>query len=38
VIFAQGFAWLIGERPRRAHVVGAVLVAVGAATLAWPRT
>jgi drug/metabolite transporter (DMT)-like permease len=38
VIFAQGFAWLIGERPRRAHVFGAVLVAVGAASLAWPHS
>lgn len=38
VIFAQGFAWLIGERPRKNHVIGALLVAAGAVALAWPRS
>ncbi len=37
VLFAQGFSILIGERPRRVEVIGAALVAVGAALLGWPR-
>jgi drug/metabolite transporter (DMT)-like permease len=35
VLFAAGMARLIGERPRRAEVVGAVLVAAGATLMAW---
>ena len=38
VVFAQGFACMIGERPRRHHVLGALLVAAGAVALAWPRS
>ena len=34
VLFAVAMAWRIGERPRRAEVAGAALVAVGAALLA----
>ena len=34
VLFAVAMAWRIGERPRRAEVAGAVLVAVGATLLA----
>jgi uncharacterized membrane protein len=34
VLFAVAMAWRIGERPRRAEVVGAALVAVGAALVA----
>jgi drug/metabolite transporter (DMT)-like permease len=34
VLFAMGMAWRIGERPRRAEVVGAALVAAGAALVA----
>jgi drug/metabolite transporter (DMT)-like permease len=34
VLFAMAMAWRIGERPRRAEVAGAALVAVGAALLA----
>lgn len=37
VLFAQGFSFLLGERPRRLEVAGAALVAVGAALLGWPR-
>jgi uncharacterized membrane protein len=33
VLFAVAMAWRIGERPRRAEVVGAALVAVGAALM-----
>jgi uncharacterized membrane protein len=35
VLFATGLAWLIGERPGRAQVIGALLVAAGAALMAW---
>lgn len=35
VLFATGLAVAIGERPRRVHVVGAVLVATGAVVMAW---
>jgi len=31
VLFAQGFAWFLGERPTPAQVLGAVAIAVGAA-------
>lgn len=34
VLFAVALGWRIGERPRRAEVVGAALVAVGAALMA----
>ncbi|HEX3480396.1 MAG TPA: EamA family transporter, partial [Kofleriaceae bacterium] len=34
VLFAMGMAWRIGERPRRAEVVGAALVAAGAVLVA----
>ena len=34
VLFAVAMAWRIGERPRRAEVAGAALVAAGAALLA----
>jgi uncharacterized membrane protein len=34
VLFAVVMGWRIGERPRRAEVIGAALVAVGAALLA----
>ena len=34
VLFAMAMAWRIGERPRRAEVAGAALVAVGATLLA----
>lgn len=34
VLFAAGMAWLIGERPARAEVAGAALVAAGAALIA----
>jgi len=35
VLFAAGMAWLIGERPSRIELGGAVLVAAGAALMAW---
>lgn len=38
VLFAIGLAALIGERPRRAEISGAVLVAAGAVLMAWPTT
>jgi uncharacterized membrane protein len=34
VLFAVGMAWRIGERPRRAEVAGAALVAAGATLMA----
>jgi len=34
VLFAVAMAWRIGERPRRAEVAGAALVAVGATLIA----
>ena len=34
VLFAAGMAWLIGERPARLELVGAALVAAGAALMA----
>jgi uncharacterized membrane protein len=34
VLFATGFAFAIGERPRRPQIIGAVLVAAGAAVMA----
>jgi uncharacterized membrane protein len=34
VLFAVAMAWWIGERPRRAEVAGAALVAAGATLLA----
>lgn len=34
VLFAMGMAWRIGERPRRAEVAGAALVAAGATLIA----
>jgi drug/metabolite transporter (DMT)-like permease len=37
ILFAQGMAWAIGERPRRAQLAGAGLVAAGAVLLGWPR-
>ena len=36
VLFAIGFAAMIGERPRAAQIAGAVLVALGAVLIAWP--
>ncbi len=36
VLFATALAFAIGERPRRAQVIGAVLVAAGAVVMAWP--
>jgi uncharacterized membrane protein len=35
VLFALGLAWAIGDRPLRAQVAGAVLVAAGAVLMAW---
>lgn len=35
VLFAIGMAWVIGERPRRAELAGAALVAAGATLMAW---
>jgi len=35
VLFAAAMAWRIGERPTRAELAGAVLVAAGAALVAW---
>jgi drug/metabolite transporter (DMT)-like permease len=35
VLFAAAMAWAIGERPRRSELVGAALVAAGAALMAW---
>ena len=35
VLFAIGLAWAIGDRPQRAQVAGAVLVAAGAVLMAW---
>lgn len=35
VLFAAGFAWAIGERPRRAEFVGAAFVAAGAVAMAF---
>jgi drug/metabolite transporter (DMT)-like permease len=35
VLFATVLAIVIGERPRRTHVMGAVLVAAGAIVMAW---
>ncbi len=37
IVFAQGFAWMLGERPRRLSVAGAVVVTAGAILLAWPH-
>jgi drug/metabolite transporter (DMT)-like permease len=34
VLFATALAWRIGERPARPHVLGAVLVAIGAIAMA----
>jgi len=34
VLFAAGLAWWIGERPRRLELIGALLVAAGAAVMA----
>ncbi|HET9621957.1 MAG TPA: EamA family transporter [Kofleriaceae bacterium] len=34
VLFAAGFAWWIGERPGRLELIGALLVAAGAAVMA----
>lgn len=36
VLFAVGLAFLIGERPKRPELAGAVLVAAGAILMAWP--
>jgi drug/metabolite transporter (DMT)-like permease len=36
VVFAQAMAWLIGERPARRQILGALLVAGGAVLLGWP--
>jgi len=36
VVFAQAMAWLIGERPARRQILGALLVAAGAVLLGWP--
>ena len=36
VLFAVGLAFMIGERPRRAEVSGAALVAAGAVLISWP--
>lgn len=36
VVFAQGMAWAIGERPSRRQLAGAALVTVGAVALSWP--
>jgi uncharacterized membrane protein len=36
VVFAQAMAWMIGERPGRRQVLGAILVAGGAVLLGWP--
>jgi uncharacterized membrane protein len=36
ILFAQGFALLIGERLSRRQLAGAVLVALGALLTAWP--
>lgn len=36
VLFAIGLAFVIGERPGRAEISGAALVAVGAILMAWP--
>jgi drug/metabolite transporter (DMT)-like permease len=38
VVFAQGFAFLIGERLPRRQVLGALLVALGAALIGWPHS
>jgi drug/metabolite transporter (DMT)-like permease len=35
VLFAAGLAFLIGERPARAEIIGAALVAGGAVLMAW---
>jgi uncharacterized membrane protein len=35
VLFATAFAAMIGERPRRPEVLGALLVAMGAVLMAW---
>jgi len=35
VLFAVGLGWAIGERPQRAQVTGAILVAAGAVLMAW---
>lgn len=36
VLFAIPLAFAIGERPRRAEIAGAILVAAGAIMMAWP--
>ena len=36
VLFAIGLAAVIGERPRRPQIIGAILVAGGAVVMAWP--
>jgi drug/metabolite transporter (DMT)-like permease len=37
VVFAQVFAWFIGERLPRHQVLGALLVALGAILIGWPH-
>ena len=37
VVFAQMFAFLIGERVPRRQVIGAFLVALGAMLIGWPH-
>jgi drug/metabolite transporter (DMT)-like permease len=36
IVFALGFAWVLGERPGRRQLAGTAVVLVGAALLAWP--
>lgn len=37
VVFAQVFAFALGERLPRRQVIGALLIALGAALIGWPR-
>jgi drug/metabolite transporter (DMT)-like permease len=36
IVFALGFAWLMGERPGRRQLAGTAVVLLGAVLLAWP--
>lgn len=37
IVFTFVLGWMLGERPRRRQVAGAVLVSLGAVLLGWPR-
>jgi len=37
IVFTFLLGWVLGERPSRRQVAGAVLVSLGAVLLGWPR-